>query len=100
MNNDFEIMRLNQLAKQLSLPVDIQGTVEFGSIDSSGRFDYATWNLADDFLEELSSSEFKTLLEPLLDTFIQSRFSSLEPASDIRGLVTIQGSQFKLKWVK
>lgn len=96
--NEFELLRLDMLARQFPDIVQGCGRVVFFAEDDEARLSYASWRTEGGLFERASEAGFKLYLMELLDGFIQYR-AQIGQANRKQGIVRIDRGTIAIEWL-
>ena len=96
--SDFELLRLDMLARQFPSIVQGCGQVVFAAEDDEARLSYASWRTEGDLFERASETGFKQYLMELVDCFIQYRVQT-DQAKRKNSVVRIDRGSLMIEWL-
>lgn len=96
--SEFELLRLDMLARQFSGIVQGCGQVVFAAEDDEARLSHASWRTEGDLFERASETGFKQYLMELIDCFIQYRAQTGQ-AKQKNGVVRIGRGSLVVEWL-
>lgn len=97
-DHNFEVARLDMLAKQHSDVVKVAGEVVFRAEDDEDRLSGTSWTLKDDIFDQVTDSGFKIHLIELLDNFIEYR-GQCNKLPKKEGVVRFGGGDLSIEWL-
>ena len=96
--SEFELLRLDMLARQFPGIVQGCGQVVFAAEDDEARLSHASWRTEGDLFERASETGFKQYLMELIDCFIQYR-AQIGQAKRKNGVVRINRGSLMIEWL-
>jgi hypothetical protein len=95
-DRDFENIRLQQLQKQVLSTDKIDGKIVFGCLLGSQRIDFSTWFFDAEQMKTLRENDFKTLIQPLIESIAEYRqWHNIVPCQDC--ILNVEASELHLE---